>query len=420
MYEFVRSRIGQMESGEFENLARIVLPLDNKNYEKITDTLNVDGKTTPGPVDLYVYKKDTGKYAAISCTTQKSNIVKKIKEDIIKLNDTATKFRELIDEVVVCVNTPIRDEDAEYRDLCNEYGWEYSPYSLSRLSSTVTEHPKVADKLCANLLLDSLTRLKERDGDMIKAHIEKEYGLTASDQDVSSFINKRDKTYLCGKRVADLRDDIGISRSWFIDLIEFNSEVKLGEIEENKIEVTSAEIDSICDKTGCSRMWLTHDEGWRYEFEEIYTSDLSKVDYIKSLMPKNVYVLLNRDDMRLILLAHIQAYNWKMFSFSFALNFWNWWGDEHHITHIYELFSAIQNDFGITVSGRYISSDDYKECVSGMVHPSQIIESTDKSGKHWFEDILDVDHKSGMAPRYAEVYGEWFVKAQDYFRSNRP
>lgn len=406
MLDLIRAELGIIQDGPFEKLVRRVLPRFKVAYELIEPTYNYKGKVTKGPVDLYCYKSETDTYTAFICTTQISGVKSKIIDDIHKLNSDVCHIRDKIDEVVICVNTCIKSEVEEYRTVCREYGWQCIPFSLERLSCLIDENPDISNDICSVYIQQVKDKI-ERDEQMFEKK---------DIQDGTLCTKQYEKMYSCGKRVLEVRKDIQISSSRFIDLIEFNSEKYLARVENDEVEVSESQIHNISQKTGVSYRWLKHSEGFKYDYETIATSGIEKIEKIKFFNPKSLYFLINESNMSILLIAHIDDYNWKMFTFTFNLDFWNWFGDEHYIPEIFKLFEAFHREFGHTIVGRIINSKLYERATSGNEHFSKIIESSQGYGQHWFDDIMDVTHKYPIASNYADWYGEWFVRIQNHFK----
>lgn len=396
-----------MDGGEFERFIRRLLPKLSHNLKNIKATYNYKGKETKGPVDLFAYKEISGSYIAVICTTQSGGIRKKLLSDIESLASKECHIRDKIDEVIICVSSVIRTEEIEYREKCLEFGWRAEIHSLDSLVYLTHEHPDIVDDLCAKEIQEIISRNNK------ETLLVEEKNIINQD-DIGR--SQRIRMYDCGDRIKALREELDMSASRFIELVDFNSEKELLCIENRDHEASTTFIDDICQRTGLSHRWIKHGEGYRYEIDSIPTWGLDKLDLIKNWNPKSLYFLINKENMSLVLLAHLHDLNWKIFSFTFTLDFWNWWGDEKYIPEIFDLLNRFSKEFTHCPYGRILEDNEYKKITSGNIHPSIFLKNTNSFGVNWFDDLQDIHHKYPIAKNYESWYGDWFVKVQSYFK----
>ncbi|MFQ2630238.1 hypothetical protein ACK30Y_05165 [Aeromonas caviae] len=406
MIDLLQFKIGTMNGSEFERFVRRLLPKTSYKFKNIKATYNYKGKETKGPVDLFSYKEETKTYAAVICTTQSEGVRGKITSDIDNLASEKCHIRNDIDEVFICVANVVRTEEIEYREKCLEHGWRAEIHSLDSLVYLTNEHPDIVDDLCAKEIQGIINRYN--------GHNTMKREINFSQEDIDKA--QRVRMYDCGNRIYEIRNELGISSSRFIELVDFNSEKELLIIESLAKEASSILTDEISKRTGVARRWIRHGEGNKYEIDYISTWGFDKLDVIKSWNPKSLYFLINKKTMSLVLLAHIHDLNWKIFGFSFSLDFWNWWGDEKYIPEIFDLLNRFSKEFAQCPYGRILEEHEYNEILSGGIHPSIFLKRTNKFSVNWFDDLQDIHHKYPISSSYEDWYGEWFVKIQSYFR----
>jgi hypothetical protein len=400
-----------MNGSEFERFIRRLLPKVSYSYKNIKGTYNYKSKETKGPVDLFSYQEESNKYVAIVCTTQSSGLKAKILSDIESLTNENCHIRNDIEHVVICVSNIIKTEEIEYRNKCKNYGWTAEIYSLDSLVYLATEHPDISDDLCAEEIQEISKRNVKQQGSTMIAD-EKPHKNDTKEIEYTHKI----RMYDCGNRIKEIRSNLDYSTSRFIELIDIHSEKSLVTIEDRVQEASTEVINSISNKTGVSVRWLKHGEGEKFESDSISTWGLDKLDVIKSWNPQSLYFLINKESMSLVMLAHLHDLNWKIFDFSFTLDFWNWWGDEKYIPEIYDLLNRFSKEFGQCPYGRILSNEEYSEITSGNIHPSLFLNKTNTFGMNWFDDLQDIHHKYPISSNYEEWYGEWFIKIQSYFK----
>ena len=123
--ESIKQRILQLDAGSFQNLCDSYLY--KIGYPNIVSLGSEAGsrKTTPGTPDTYFYTSD-GRYVFVEYTTQKENLVSKIKDDIKKCLEVSKTgiTHDKISEIIYChTSSNIKpSQDNELRTLCEDVG----------------------------------------------------------------------------------------------------------------------------------------------------------------------------------------------------------------------------------------------------------------------------------------------------------
>ncbi|AEV26595.1 hypothetical protein Dsui_2232 [Azospira oryzae PS] len=381
--ERIRMKVGGMGDDEFERFMSDLLPRIYPGFNSLEPSFNFMGKTTKGKCDAHVYHSQDDTYTAIICTTQQSEIHKKVLGDIAKLS--STKFSSKIRRVLLCVNTPIKDEVEDYRTACGLHGWELDPLSLER----ITRHTLGE----ADLLLNYFGELSPRDP-------------------ASPLLLRR---FDCGNRIKEARQDISLQISRLIEQIDFPSEREWKAIESGEVEIAELYINALSALTGVSGAWLKHGAGAKYPSEVIYDHQVSKVEAIAAEAPLASYIAIEPSSMDAVLIVQFSELRWRVFPFGFSLDFWDWIGDQHHIPTIFKLLKSADRLLKHPY-GRVISPSLMKEFRAEEKHPSI---SFKKSGynNYWFDDLFDLYHRYPIAKDKYRHHGEWFVKLQNEFRN---
>ena len=313
MIELLKSKIGLLHGAELEKFVRRLLPTVSSDYDGLTDTLNYLGRVTKGPVDLLAYKKANDRYIAVLCTGQYPGLKAKILDDIQKLRREDCEIREKIDEVVICISAPIGTDEEVFRNACAHHGWVSTTYALDRLAYLANESPEIIEALCAVEISAVRKRLDAEQKPL----------------PIADPSETKKRFYNCGKRVNAVRTSLSMSPSQFVDLIDYDSEQRLGYLESETIEMSQAEITSVCKATGVCAEWLTHGERDMFSVESISTYHWEQMKWLKDACPASVHVLINDKTQQLVVLAHLHSKNWKIYSVVFDINFAAWWGDHH-------------------------------------------------------------------------------------------
>lgn len=208
--------------------------------------------------------------------------------------------------------------------------------------------------------------------------------------------------------------DRPLSVSRLIEEIDFPSEREWCDIEAKQVEVSERFISALTKLTGVSSVWLKHGTSTKYPTELIYDHQSTKIESIASEFPLRSYVAIEPEAMDVILIVQFSEYRWQVFSFGFSMNFWDWVGDEHHISTIFELLKTTDRLLRHPY-GRVISKDVSMELKNGGKHPSALFKMTGENS-YWFEDLFDLYHIHSIAKDKYSYNGEWFIRLQDEFR----
>lgn len=398
LIELLKIKIGLLEGAELEKFVRRLLPTVSNDYEHLTDTLNQLGRVTQGPADLYAYKPN-GRYTAVLCSGQIKGLQAKVLNDIEKLRREDCAIRDTIDQVVICLSAPGSTDEVVYREACERHGWTATIYFLDRLAELASKSAELTDSFCAKEL----------------SEVRKKIAMETPPPTVTIPNPVKNRFYDCGKRVGIVRASLAMPPSRFIELIDYVSEKRLAYLESETIDVSDSEIANICEATGVSVEWLMHGTGSMFPIETISTYHWAQMKKLKDADPKSVHMLVNAETQQLLLLAHLHAQNWKIYSIAFDLNFAGWWGDHHQIPEIYEMLKQLANDYSGRIYGRVIGTEEFSDLHTGETHPALFMSATRAAGVHWFEQIFDHGRKDSMSDNYEGWYGKWFTSAQDYF-----
>jgi len=382
--ERVRMLVGAMGDDEFERFMSDLLPRIFPGFENLEPSFNFIGKTTKGKCDAHVYHAGDDTYTAIVCTTRQSDIHTKVLDDIQKL--AVTKFASKIRRVLLCVNTPVKDEVEEYRTACIDHGWELDALSLERITQHTLAFGDILEGYFGRLL---------------------EYRQDSNAPTIS-------RRFDCGSRIKEAREDLALSPSQLIEKIDFPSEKEWKAIEASDLEVTEKVIDRLCNLGGISSSWLKHGISPKYPCETIYDYQSEKISSIASESPVASYMAIEPEGMEVLLIVRYSEFRWQVFPFGFSMNFWEWVGDEHHIPIIFRLLAEVDRSLNHPY-GRVISKSLLKEFYAGTKHPAQLFKQAGVNN-YWFDDLFDLYHRFPIAEDKYAHYGNWFVQLQDSFR----
>jgi hypothetical protein len=399
LIELLKSKIRELHGAELEKWVRRLLPTVSSDYEYLSDTLNHRGRVTKGPVDLLACKKANGRYIAVICTGQESGLKAKVLADIEKLRREDCEIRDKIDEVTICIPATVGADEEAFRKACAHHGWASNLYTLDRLADLASKSVEITHTLCA-VEISALTNM-----------------LVAQQKSlaVAQLGETRKRFYNCGHRVHTLRTRLSMSPSQFVDLVDYDSEQRLGYLESETIEMSQLEIAKVCNATGACTEWLTHGDGNLFSIEALSTYHRDTINWLRDAAPASVHMLINDETQQLVVLAHLHSKNWKIYRVAFDINFARWWGDHYQIPEVYDMLKQFADNHWGRIYGRVIKPQEQTEILSGQTHPGLFLKNTNAVGIKWFEDIFDYQRVTHTTNYYETWYGSWFTTAQDYF-----
>jgi len=135
--ESIKQKILQLDAGSFQNICDSYL--SKVGYPFIVSLGAEAGtkKTTKGTPDTYFYTSE-GKYVFVEYTTQKANLISKIKDDIVKCLDEIKTgiIHEKISEIIYCHTssniTPAQDNDV--KGVCENAGIKLTIIGIDKLA----------------------------------------------------------------------------------------------------------------------------------------------------------------------------------------------------------------------------------------------------------------------------------------------
>ncbi len=135
--ESIKQKISTLDPGSFQSLCDAYL--SKIGYPNIVSLGTESGtrKTTKGTPDTYFYTPE-GQYIFVEYTTQKTDLTKKIKDDLLKCLDSNKTGvpHDKISEIIYCHTssniTP--SQDIELKEICEEVGIQFTIIGIDKLA----------------------------------------------------------------------------------------------------------------------------------------------------------------------------------------------------------------------------------------------------------------------------------------------
>lgn len=228
----------------------------------------------------------------------------------------------------------------------------------------------------------------------------------------------------CGQRVAEVRQDIRLSRSHFVEVLGYHSEKAFARLEAQQEECPAALLAQVSQVTGVSVTWLQHGEGPKYP-PQLLTSMFGRevVQQIQALRPEALYLCTDAAFSRVVLAIQQDTYRWVPGVLGWGLDFWNWWDDFGKIPFVYGVLNHLHTACADILEARIYPRKQARLLVDledGRLHPSQMLDAPGRFGFRWGADLCDLDDRHPTAHHYGQSYrATAFARVQDAFRAAR-
>lgn len=248
---------------------------------------------------------------------------------------------------------------------------------------------------------------------------------------------KADKKFFVGNQLRELREELGLSTSEIVDLINLHSEKLYLQLEANEVECSEAILLKVSEATNVKLEWLKHG-GWRklgVEFLDWRRNPGDSVEQIAQLSPHAVYLTIvnaatdgslfpwpelkdfyyegKGEHLHAGICVGLDEFRYKIYDLMTCLDFWNqpreWTVSEFYIFTTKLLDQFFHNLHSVVITD-YI---DDRILYSGQVHPKRIFEQYWYSGQGWAHCLVNLEASD------SKQYGNWFKKVQREFRKYR-
>lgn len=238
----------------------------------------------------------------------------------------------------------------------------------------------------------------------------------AATQQLSQASEEKSKEvfFNAGSRLRQVREEIGLTSSEFMEEIGFPSEKKYLAMEAQNEEVPSSLLEKTCTLTGISLDWLKHGKSPRYEIGEIYLNPIEEgLQQCADLNPLEYFFTLELKGLHVGLIAQTGKYRYQVLETGITLDFWNWIDAHWAIPAFYRFLKALSDPWH-DIRGVIINLSDDKKLYNGNVH---FLATSWKLNLNIVYDILDIDESRLRRSSYSKMYGgNWMSKVHDVFR----
>lgn len=262
--------------------------------------------------------------------------------------------------------------------------------------------------------------------------------------------------FSAGKRLKWCRKQFRLTASEMAEKLQIESESLYRAMEAGQSDVPKEVLTRLSEVSGVSIEWLKHgnvkdefhrilwtvspriadmfnipEPQWKpYETRSLTIYDKETVlETLKKVLgtkPDQLYFAINPNCCGSVYLISQRDEHYTLWDLH-ALDFWNegkWASDLNYLPYLYAVYHGLVKREGIRSQGLFLNEEEMRSLYLGNAAPENIIrsawirehESKQFSNiRHWPEDLLDYQHNKSPASNYKAWYGEWMIKAHQYF-----
>lgn len=235
------------------------------------------------------------------------------------------------------------------------------------------------------------------------------------EQQINSVAGTDKETYFdAGGRLKQVREEIGLKGSEFVEKLGLSSERKYLSIESKTEEAPLSLLWKVHKLTGVTMEWLKHGKSPRYDVDYIDLNPIKDdLDRCAKLNPTEYFLTLNSKDLHVGLVAQIGDHRYQAFDTGVTLDFWNWVESHWAISRFYKFLKALSDPWH-DIDGLLITPAEDKKLYSGETHFQDL-----SSGRRTdlVYDILDINETRLHLTSYKRRYGgDWMHRVHDEFK----
>lgn len=210
------------------------------------------------------------------------------------------------------------------------------------------------------------------------------------------------------------------SLSKICDYINYPSVSELEKYFSGEVEAPREFILKYADNFGLNYNWLRHHEGSPIKLHEFYaTRAYEYYEIILNLKPSTIFYVRSeskRGESGIVL--KLDEHKYIVFPATFNISSFVGGIGRKQIISFYELIKALKNHFSFLRNfGLILPEEEFDDLFTGKVYPTKAFECKTLC-LHWWDDLLDYDHKYPISQDYERMYGIEFINAQEIIRNH--
>jgi len=234
--------------------------------------------------------------------------------------------------------------------------------------------------------------------------------------DLSMDKTEKDVFFDAGDRLRQVRNEINLKSSEFVEELGFSSEKKYLAIEKQDDEAPLSLLKKTQELTGISLEWLKHGKPPRYKIGAIYLHPVeAALQVCAKLKPQEYFFTLETKGLHVGIVAQTGKYRYQALETGINLNFWAWAEQPHWAVLAFYKFLKAWSESWHDIYGMIINPSDDKKLYKGEIH---FLSIEFQRNVNLVYDILDIDESRLMVSSYSRVYGgNWMHKVHDTFKA---
>jgi hypothetical protein len=180
--------------------------------------------------------------------------------------------------------------------------------------------------------------------------------------------------------------------------------------------------ENISEEYGLNISWMNFGEKSPFypELEISESNPCLQADKFLKMNPESIYYLQTKEDERESLILLKMSENKQLIlKNSFRVSSHVGGGGTIDMVYFYKLMKRIFKEYYLKhkgfVAGRKIENTTYEKLINGELFPG-VVSGPGYRNSHWWDDWMDIYHKSNIANGYGDEHGEEFLKAQEILR----
>lgn len=209
--------------------------------------------------------------------------------------------------------------------------------------------------------------------------------------------------------------DFGLEELAYI--LELNSVAELTRYFNTEMEPSYNFLENIANKLFISKNWLKFSKGNLFDGESIKTFWITDLYEILEKMDfENIYLLLSDSkEQEVLILIERKQYIYQKYCKTISVHADIGNGGKSRLYDFYRFLKKIygNSDIYLRTTEYLIPENIFKAIVCGDIYPGAIFRKRETT-TYFCEDILDLYHRYFTEDKYLAMYGENFIRCQQY------
>lgn len=221
-----------------------------------------------------------------------------------------------------------------------------------------------------------------------------------------------------GTRIKVVREELGLTTSQFIELLELESQRDYEAMERREREIPLGLLTKVSNVSGVQAEWLKHEKPPRYKIEQIYLRSIQDdLEYCASLKPQEYFLTLDKKQLHIGLVVQTSEYRYQVMDTGVTLDFWNWIDSHWAIPAFYHFLKDLSDPWHDIV-GISLPTRCDKQLYNGEIHFLTALRNDTREAGDLVYDLLDL-YDTRLDFPYSKKYGgNWMDRVHEEFKKH--